>query len=153
MNKCKAYITAVIILVCIIAPLAPAAGPVKVWEEPLTLPTYRLDPPDSNPMFYTHESYQGAEKRIYPYPFQDGVTGIREQRTYKALYLENDYIRLSILPELGGRLFSALDKTNNYEIFYHQHVVKPALIGMLGAWISGGIEWKSTRRACLSRRA
>jgi len=118
-----------------------AGGPVRVWEEPLTLPTYRLDPPDSNPMFYTHESYQGAEKRIYPYPFQDKVTDIREQRTYKALYLENDYIRLSILPEIGGRLFSALDKTNNYEIFYHQHVIKPALIGMLGAWISGGIEW------------
>ncbi|MEK7993921.1 MAG: DUF5107 domain-containing protein, partial [Planctomycetota bacterium] len=141
MNKCKKYIPAVVVLACVITTLAPAAGSVRVWEEPLTLPTYRLDPPDSNPMFYTHESYQGAEKRIYPYPFQDKVTDIREQRTYKALYLENDYIRLSILPEIGGRLFSALDKTNNYEIFYHQHVIKPALIGMLGAWISGGIEW------------
>ncbi len=166
MMECKKHIAAVIILTCILTTLGQAGqtrkskieslsraeprdqnskiragGPVSVWEEALTLPTYRLDPPDSNPMFYTHESYQGAEKRIYPYPFQDRVTNIREQRTYKALYLENDYIRLSILPELGGRLFSALDKTNNYEIFYHQHVIKPALIGMLGAWISGGIEW------------
>jgi hypothetical protein len=118
---------------------APAA--VKVWEEPLTLPTYRLDPPDPNPRFYTHESYQGAQKRIYPYPMQDGVTDIREEKTYKALYLENEYIKLCILPELGGRLFYATDKTNGYEIFYRQHVIKPALIGMLGAWISGGIEW------------
>ncbi len=151
MIRCKKYIPAAVIFVCIITTLGPAAqtqkskiraaGPVRVWEEPLTLPTYRLEAPDTNPMFYTHESYQGAEKRIYPYPFQDRVTDIREERTYKALYLENDYIRLSILPELGGRLFSALDKTNNYEIFYHQHVIKPALIGMLGAWISGGIEW------------
>lgn len=128
-------------LICFAATISFAQSGVRVWEEPLTLPTYRLEAPDSNPMFYTHESYQGAEKRIYPYPFQDRVTDIREERTYKALYLENDYIRLSILPELGGRLFSALDKTNNYEIFYHQHVIKPALIGMLGAWISGGIEW------------
>ena len=140
MIKCKKCVPAVI-LVCVITTLAPAASSVRVWEEPLTLPTYRLEAPDSNPMFYTHESYQGAEKRIYPYPFQDRVTNIREERTYKALYLENDYIRLSILPEIGGRLFSALDKTNNYEIFYHQHVIKPALIGMLGAWTSGGIEW------------
>jgi tetratricopeptide (TPR) repeat protein len=114
---------------------------VRIWQEGIVIPTYRLNPADKNPMFYTHESYQGAEKKIYPYPLLDGVTDIKEPKTYKAVYLENEYIRLSILPEIGGRLFSALDKTNNYEIFYHQHVIKPALIGMLGAWISGGIEW------------
>lgn len=118
-----------------------ACAAVKVWEEPLTLPTYRLDPPDVNPRFYTNESYQGAEKRIYPYPMLDGVTDIREEKTYKALYLENEYVKLCILPEIGGRLFYATDKTNGYEMFYRQHVVKPAMIGMLGAWISGGIEW------------
>ena len=118
-----------------------AESQVKMWQEEIVIPTYRLNPADENPMFYTHESYQGAEKRIYPYPLLDGVTNIKEPKTYKTLYLENEYIRLSILPEIGGRLFSALDKTNNYEIFYHQHVIKPALIGMLGAWISGGIEW------------
>ncbi|MHC4691326.1 MAG: DUF5107 domain-containing protein, partial [Planctomycetota bacterium] len=131
----------VTVFVCFLITVAFGRSAVKVWEEPLVLPTYRLEPPDLNPMFYEHESYQGAKKKIYPYPFQDGVTNIREQKTYKALYLENDYVKLSILPELGGRLFSAVDKTNNYEIFYHQHVIKPALIGMLGAWISGGIEW------------
>jgi tetratricopeptide (TPR) repeat protein len=127
------------LLVLLIAAAAPAA--VRVWEEPLTIPTYRLNPPDPNPRFYTNESYQGAQKRIYPYPMQDGVTDVREEKTYKALYLENEYLKLCILPELGGRLFYATDKTDNYEIFYRQHVVKPALIGMLGAWISGGIEW------------
>ncbi|NIP53058.1 MAG: DUF5107 domain-containing protein [Phycisphaerae bacterium] len=131
----------VTVFACFLITVALGQSTVKVWEESLVLPTYRLDPPDLNPMFYEHESYQGAKKKIYPYPFQDGVTNIREQKTYKALYLENDYIKLSILPELGVRLFSAVDKTNNYEIFYHQHVIKPALIGMLGAWISGGIEW------------
>ncbi|HPC95489.1 MAG TPA: DUF5107 domain-containing protein [Sedimentisphaerales bacterium] len=120
---------------------APVQGAVKVWQEPLTIPTYRLDPPDTNPRFYTNESYQGAQKRIYPYAMQDGVTNVREEQTYTALYLENEYIKLCILPEIGGRLFYATDKTNNYEIFYRQSVIKPALIGMLGAWISGGIEW------------
>ena len=103
-----------------------AESQVKMWQEEIVIPTYRLNPADENPMFYTHESYQGAEKRIYPYPLLDGVTNIKEPKTYKTLYLENEYIRLSILPEIGGRLFSALDKTNNYEIFYHQHVIKPA---------------------------
>ncbi len=129
------------VLFCFLSTIASGQSSVRVWEESLILPTYRLQPPELNPIFYENESYQGAKKMVYPYPFQDRVTDIREQKTYKALYLENDYIRLSILPELGGRLFSAVDKTNNYEIFYHQHVIKPALIGMLGAWISGGIEW------------
>ena len=120
---------------------APVQGAVKVWREPLTIPTYRLDAPDTNPRFYTNESYQGAQKRIYPYAMQDGLTNTREEQTYTALYLENEYIKLCILPEIGGRLFYATDKTNNYEIFYRQSVIKPALIGMLGAWISGGIEW------------
>ena len=131
----------IVVFVCLVTSSGLAASPVRVWEEPLTLPTYRLDPPGRSPMFYTHESYQGAQKKIYPYPVQDGVTDIREEQTYKALYLENDFLKLCVLPEIGGRLFSALDKTNGYDFFYHQHVIKPALIGMLGAWISGGIEW------------
>lgn len=136
----KQYIS-IVIVVCLATSLGIAASPVKVWEEPLTLPTYKLDPPGVSPMFYTHESYQGAQKKIYPYPIQDGVTDIRTEQTYKALYLENEYLKLCVLPEIGGRLFSALDKTNGYDFFYQQHVIKPALIGMLGAWISGGIEW------------
>ena len=114
---------------------------VRVWEEPLVLPTYEAKSPDVNPMFWRPMVYQGASRVIYPYPLMDNVTNVRGVRTYKALYLENEYIKLCVLPELGGRLFYATDKTNGYEMFYRQHVIKPALIGMLGAWISGGIEW------------
>ena len=114
---------------------------VRVWEEPLTLPTYLVDPPNPNPMFYTGRAYQGAEGHIYPYPLLDDLTDKRKNVTYNAVYLENEYIKLCMLPEIGGRIFYAQDKTNRYELFYHQHVIKPALIGMLGAWISGGIEW------------
>ena len=119
----------------------PKEPSVKIWEEPLAIPTYMVEPPDLNPIFYKGEVYQGAKKSIYPYPSLDKLTDIRENKTYKALYLENQYVKISFLPELGGRLFSALDKTNSYDFIYRQHVIKPALIGMLGAWISGGIEW------------
>ena len=114
---------------------------VRIWEEPLVIPTYEVGPPDRNPRFYAGRAYQGAQGRVYPYPMYDVLTDTRREKAYDAVYLENEYLKLCVLPELGGRLFSALDKTNGYDLIYHQHVIKPALIGMLGAWISGGIEW------------
>ncbi|MCP4262085.1 MAG: DUF5107 domain-containing protein, partial [Planctomycetes bacterium] len=114
---------------------------VKIYEEPLVIPTYEVGQPDPNPRFYTGRTYQGAQGRVYPYPMQDVLTDIRRDKTYKAVYLENEYVQICVLPEIGGRVFAALDKTNNYDFLYRQHVIKPALIGMLGAWISGGIEW------------
>jgi tetratricopeptide (TPR) repeat protein len=114
---------------------------VRVWEEHLELPSYRLGPPDPCPIFYEGESYQGAQKRVYPYPLQDALTNERTNETFRAVYLENEHIKLCVLPDIGGRLFYATDKSNGYDFFYRQSVIKPALIGMLGAWISGGIEW------------
>lgn len=117
-----------------------AAG-ARIWEEDITLPTYLAGEPDKNPRFYFGRAYQGAQGRAYPYPMQDRLTLERVKKNYRAIYLENEFVRTSILPEIGGRIFTALDKTNNYDFIYRQTVVKPALIGMLGAWISGGIEW------------
>lgn len=114
---------------------------VKVWQEPITLPTYLAHPPDKNPIFFRNQSYQGASRVLYPYPLMDNLSNVKEDRDYTGLFLENEYIKLCVLPEIGGRLFYATDKTNGYEIFYRQHVIKPSNIGMLGAWTSGGIEW------------
>jgi tetratricopeptide (TPR) repeat protein len=114
---------------------------VKSWEESLTLPTYLVEKPDVNPIFYVPDAYQGAKRVIYPYQLNDNITNIKSMKTYKALYLENEYLKVCVLPEIGGKLFYATDKTNGYELFYRQKVIKPANIGMLGAWISGGIEW------------
>ncbi|MHC4187622.1 MAG: DUF5107 domain-containing protein, partial [Planctomycetota bacterium] len=119
----------------------PADSTVKIYEKPLVIPTYEVGKPDPNPRFYTGRTYQGAQGRVYPYPMQDVLTDSRKDKTYKAVYLENEYVKVCVLPEIGGRVFSALDKTNNYDFLYRQHVIKPALIGMLGAWVSGGIEW------------
>jgi len=120
---------------------ARAADAVRAWEENVTIPTYAAGDPDPNPMFYFGRASQGAQGRVYPYPLYDSLTGVKEDKVYRTLRLENEYIKIGVLPEIGGRLFEAVDKTNNYDFIYHQHVIKPALIGLIGAWISGGIEW------------
>jgi len=113
----------------------------RVWQEPLTIPTYRLGPAERNPMFFAGRTYQGARGPIYPYPLLDKLSDRPEDKTYDAVYLENEYVKLTVLPEIGGRILDGVDKTNGYHFFYRQTVIKPALIGMLGAWISGGVEW------------
>ncbi len=120
---------------------AQPADTVKVWEETITLPTYKMNPNDPNPAFFRNQSYQGASRVIYPYPLQDNFTNEKVDQQYNALFLENEFLKVCVMPEIGGRLFYATDKTNEYELFYRQHVIKPASIGMTGAWISGGIEF------------
>ena len=117
------------------------AAPVHVSEEDLVIPTYLAGDPDPNPMFNLGRSSQGAQGIVYPYPLYDSLTNIKSNKAYRVVYLENEYVRLGILPGIGGRLFEAIDKSNGYNFIYRQHVIKPALIGLIGAWISGGIEW------------
>ena len=116
-------------------------SPVKMWEGTITLPTYRVNAPEKAPLFERDFAYQRAKRGVYPYAMNDNPTIEKVDSTHRALYLENDYIKVCVLPDLGGRLFYATDKTNGYEIFYRQSVIKPANVGMLGAWISGGVEW------------
>lgn len=130
-----------IVLLAFAVCVSAIASPVRVWQTNLVIPTYVAAPPSLVPRFYDGRTYQGAKATFYPYPVQDVLTDERTNQTYRALFLENDYLQLSVLPELGGRIWSATDKANGYDFFYRQHVVKPALIGMLGAWISGGVEW------------
>ena len=120
---------------------AAEASAVKVWETKEAIPTYLAGDPEPNPMFFFGRESQGAQGPVYPYPMYDTLTGKKVDKTYTAVYLENEYIRIGVLPELGGRIFEGIDKTNNYNFIYRQHVIKPALIGLIGAWISGGVEW------------
>jgi len=108
-------------------------APVSIREEPLVLPTYEIGPPDLEPMFYAGRDYQGAQGAIYPYGLYDNLLDVRDNKTYQADYLENKYIKICVLPELGGRILSATDKTDAYDYVYRQTEIKPALIGMLGA--------------------
>ena len=116
-------------------------GPVKMWEGTIDLPTYRVEAPERAPLFERDFAYQRAKRGVYPYAMNDNPTNVKVDSTHRALFLENDYLKVCVLPDIGGRLFYATDKTNGYEIFYRQSVIKPANVGMLGAWISGGVEW------------
>jgi tetratricopeptide (TPR) repeat protein len=114
---------------------------VKISEQDWVIPTYPVAPADKNPMFFNGESYQGASKYIYPYGMNDVISDEKTDRAWKTVTLENEYIKLCITPEIGGKLYYATDKSNGYNFIYKNNVVKPSNIGMLGAWVSGGIEW------------
>ncbi len=116
-------------------------GPVKAWAAPVSLPTYAPMPPDKNPMFLEKRVYQGSSGRVYPLPFIDRISTQRSERSWQAVHIENGFLRVMILPEIGGRIHVGLDKTNGYDFFYRQNVIKPALVGLAGPWISGGVEF------------
>ena len=114
---------------------------VRVWEEPVVIPTYEVGAPDRNPMFIEKRVYQGSTGKIYPYPATQEISREKTNHVWNAVYLENQYIKVMVLPELGGRIQRAYDKTNDYDFVYYNQVIKPALVGLTGPWISGGIEF------------
>lgn len=111
------------------------------WQEVVTIPTYLTGKPNKNPMFLEKRVYQGSSGKVYPHSVIDNICDEKVDKQYTALYLENDFIKVMILPELGGRIQRAIDKTNGYDFVYYNHVIKPALVGLAGPWISGGIEF------------
>lgn len=114
---------------------------VTAWEEKISIPTYPAGQPDPNPMFLEKRVYQGSSGAVYPYHMIHHVADEVEPRSYTALFIENRFLKIMILPELGGRVQMALDKTNDYHFVYYNRVIKPALVGLAGPWISGGIEF------------
>ena len=114
---------------------------VRVWEEDVVIPTYEPAAPDKNPMFLEKRVYQGSSGKLYPYPSVAKISHEKHDKTWHAVYLENEYIKVMVLPELGGRIERAYDKTTGYDFVYYNHVIKPALVGLAGPWISGGIEF------------
>lgn len=114
---------------------------VRVWEEDVSIPTYGVGEPDKNPMFLEKRVYQGSTGRVYPHPVIDKIKDDKAPVTYRMAILENEYMRIEIMPEIGGRIYRAVDKTNNYDFVYYNRVIKPALVGLTGPWISGGIEF------------
>ena len=114
---------------------------VNIWEEDIILPTYAAGEPEKNPMFLEKRVYQGSSGVVYPYPVIEKIEDECEDKPYHAVFLENEYIKVMILPELGGRVQMAYDKIKQRHFIYYNHVVKPALVGLTGPWISGGIEF------------
>ena len=94
------------------------------------------------PMFAENRVHQRSSGNVYPNKILNSVGRDRRvDKEYTAVHLENKFLDVWVLPEIGGRIFAAQDKTTGYDFFYRQHVIKPALIGVLGSWISGGVEF------------
>lgn len=122
----------------------------NIYESKIIIPTYPEPAAEEVPMFSENRVHQRSSGRPYPNKVVMQVDRThREEKEYKLVTLENEYIKIEILPEIGGRIYSAYDKTTGYDYFYKQHVIKPALIGVLGSWISGGVEfnWPFHHRA------
>jgi tetratricopeptide (TPR) repeat protein len=124
-------------------PPAPPAegGPVKVWSEPVAIPSYMPAPAEPLPMFLDNRVYQGSSGKVYPLPVIERIASEPCDRLWDAIHLENEFLRVMVLPQIGGRIHIGLDKTNGYDFFYRQNVIKPALVGLAGPWISGGVEF------------
>lgn len=114
---------------------------VSVWEENIVIPTYGVGKPEKNPIFLEKRVYQGSSGVVYPHPVIEKILDEKKDQTYRALFLENDFLKIMILPELGGRVQMAYDKVRQRHFIYYNQVIKPALVGLTGPWISGGIEF------------
>ena len=114
---------------------------VQIWEKDVVIPTYEAGAPDKNPLFMEKRVYQGSSGKVYPYPVTVKISREKKDVVWHAVILENRYLKVMVLPQLGGRIQRAYDKTNGYDFVYYNHVIKPALVGLAGPWISGGIEF------------
>jgi tetratricopeptide (TPR) repeat protein len=110
---------------------------VRVWEGTLVLPTYEEGMPDPNPPFdqFTNNKFN------YPYVLRDNLTSRRVNHDWRAIYLENEYLKCSVLPDIGGHLYTCVDKISGQSMFYANTSIKKAAVGYRGAWAAFGIEF------------
>src|SRR5687768_10472989 len=97
-----------------------ATRAVAAWSQPVVIPTYPVPPPDRNPLFLERRVYQGSSGRVYPNPVTDRVSDEREDRTWTALHLENEWLRVMVLPEIGGRVHVVHDRASGQDLVYRQ---------------------------------
>src|SRR5256714_11233159 len=127
-----------LIAVSALAASAWAAQPaVRVWQGTLTLPTYEEGLPDPNPPFdqFTTNRFN------YPYTLRNNLTGHRADHSWRAIYLENEYLKCSVLPDIGGHLYTCIDKISGKSMFYANPSIKKAAIAYRRAWAAFGIEF------------
>ena len=110
---------------------------VRVWEGTLALPTYEEGMPDPNPPFDQFTS----NKFNYPYVLRENLTSRRVNHDWRAIYLENEYLKCSVLPDIGGHLYTCIDKISGQSMFYANTSIKKAAVGYRGAWAAFGIEF------------
>jgi len=113
---------------------AGLGAPARISEEIRTLPTYPFSEPDPVPILV-------RDRRLYPYHSFEGYSAASEPRGWKVVTLENDYIQVFVLPEVGGKVWGAVVKETGHEFIYRNEVMKFRNIALRGPWTSGGIEF------------
>jgi tetratricopeptide (TPR) repeat protein len=121
----------------LLLPLCQATAQVRAWQGTLTLPTYEEAAPDPNPPFdqYANDRFN------YPYTLRTNLTNQRTDHAWRALFLENEYLKCSVLPDLGGHVYTCTDKISGQPMFYANPSIKKAAISYRGAWAAFGIEF------------
>lgn len=114
---------------------------VEMKREQHMLPTYQPAAPNELPFFLEKKAYQGATGRVYPIPYTDRLSNEPIEKPYDLITLSNEYIEVELLPELGGKIHGAVHKSNGYEFIYKNVCIKPAMVGLAGPWVSGGVEF------------
>ena len=116
----------------------PAGAQVRVWEGVLELPVYEEGRPDPNPSF---DQFSAAGRFNYPYTLRNEITNQRVIHKLRAVFLENEYLKCSVLPDIGGHVYTCIDKINGQPMFYANPSIKKARIGYRGAWAAFGVEF------------
>src|ERR1700683_5315650 len=125
-----------LVFLFLLATAFPARSQVHVWEGVLDLPVYEEGDPDSNPPF----DQLAATRFSYPYTLRNEITDEPHPHQLRAIYLENEYLKCSVLPDIGGHVYTCVDKISGHPMFYANSSLKKALIGYRGAWAAFGIE-------------
>jgi tetratricopeptide (TPR) repeat protein len=113
-----------------------APGQATVKEEMVPMTTYPFS--DANPLPVL--GINNTVSRFYPYNMFDGYTDKNISKEWRVISLENPYIIVTVLPEVGGKVMGAIEKSTGREFVYTNHVMKFRAIGIRGPWTSGGIE-------------
>src|SRR5688572_24593037 len=126
-----------LLVLALLAAADPAPGPVRAFEGHIDLPTYEEGLPDVNPPFDLFET----RRLNYPYTLRENLTDTRTVARWRALFLENEYLKVTVLPDLGGHLYSCVDKATGEDLFYANTSIKKARVAHRGAWTALGIEF------------
>ena len=126
---------------CVSAWAGPASRPVtpvRVWEDSMTFPTSEEGLPDPNPPF---DFLNNTGRFNYPYTLRHNLVDRRVSRKWRTLNLENEYLKCTVLPDLGGHLYTCIDKIDGASMFYANPSIKFARIAYRGMWAALGVEF------------
>jgi hypothetical protein len=120
--------------------LCAQTDPVRVWQDTVTFPTYRERPPAAIPPFDQLALAGAGNYSVYPYTLRPNMTAEKYEAAWRVLHIENQYLHCTVLPDLGGHLYTCRDKLSGTDVFYANTSIKKADVAPRGAWISTGIE-------------